>query len=344
MDISYKWGESTKTESVYIAQKQDGQLFKLPIAIDIYTDGKTERHQVWLSGKSDTLTFKLSAQPALVNVDADKVLVTQKTDHKTPAEFDFQYFNAPLFLDRYEALEFATANQDDKTAQKIIVAALNDKFSGLRMKALEALNKKNEDIRNINADLRNAALPKVIELAKTDQNTQVKALALRTLAAMKDSANMEVFKQALASPSYEVEASALFGINEIDPATALKYAKGFEDDNVGDLMQVIVRIYASIGGDAKWPYVYNRYVNGTLQEQIHLTEKLSGMIGGLKNPEYVHQGIEELKWMGITYKKKGAAEFIIKHLNTIKEARSKINDTAALKEIDEAIEAINQAK
>jgi len=214
----------------------------------------------------------------------------------------------------------------------------------LRMKALEALNIKNEDIRNINADLRNAALPQIIGLAKTDQNTQVKALALRTLAALKDPANMEIFKNALASPSYEVEASALFGINEIDPATAFKYAKGFENDNVGDLMQVIVKVYASVGGDDKWPYVYNRYVNGTLQEQIHLTEKLSGMIGGLKNPQYVHQGIEELKWMGVTYKKKGAASFIIKYLNGIKETRTKLNDTAALKDIDEAIEAINNAK
>jgi aminopeptidase N len=344
LDISYRWDENTKTETVYVAQKQDGQVFKLPIAVDIYVSGNTERRRVWLNGKADTLSFKLPAKSALVNLDADKVLVAQKTDHKTPGEFNFQYFNAPLYLDRYEAVEFALQNQNDQNAQKIIVAALSDRFSGLRLKALQVLNMKNEDLRNINKDLRAAALPKIVELAETDQNTQVRASALRTLAALKDPANMEAFKKALGSPSYEVEASALYGMNEIDPTVAMQYAAGFENDNVGDLTQVIVRVYATIGGDAKWPYVYHRYVDGTLQEQIHLTDKFSGMIISLKNPEYVHRGIEELKLMGITYKKQGAAPYIMKYLDRIKEARSKIGDQQSAAEVSEALRQINEAK
>jgi aminopeptidase N len=212
------------------------------------------------------------------------------------------------------------------------------------MKALQVLNMKREDIRNINDDLRKMALPQVIELAGNEQNTLVRAFAIRTLAPLKDKANIKLFKNALASPSYEIEASALYAINEIDPAAALKYAASFESDNMGNLMQAIVRVYATSGGDAKWPYVYQRYVNGTLQEQIHLTEKFAGMIGGLKNPEYVQQGIAELKFMGITYKKDGAAPYIIKYLNAVKEARNKINDIAASKDITDAIEQINNAK
>ncbi|HJP64477.1 MAG TPA: M1 family metallopeptidase [Mucilaginibacter sp.] len=344
LDISYNWDESSKIETVYLAQKQDGQIFKLPMAIDIYIDGKTERRRVWVNGKTDTLSFRLRAKPALVNVDADKVLVAKKNDHKTLEEYVFQYANAPLYLDRFEAIDFASRSQDDKSAQKIIVAALSDRFSGLRMKALQVLNSKKEDIRNINKDLMDAALPRIIELAGKDTNTLVRALALRTLVALKDPANMDVFKKALTSPSYQVEASALYGLNEIDPAIAVKYAERFEADNLGDLTQTIVRVYASNGGDAKWPYVYRRYVNGTLQEQIHLTEKFSGMIGGLANPEYVRQGIAELKFMGITYKKDGAAPYIIKYLNSVKEARNKINDIASVKDITEAIEQINAAK
>lgn len=344
LDVSYGWDEASKTETIYLAQKQDGQTFKLPMAIDIYADGKTDRHKVWMNEKTDTISFKVSAKPALVNVDADKVLVAQKNEHKSPDEYVFQYFHAPLYLDRYEAVEFASKNQDDKNAQKVIVAALNDRFSGLRMKALQTLTMNKEDIRNANKDLRDAALPQVIELAKTDQNTQVRAYALRTLAALKDPKNMDVFKKALTSPSYEVEASALYGINEIDPAVAVKYAEGFEGDNVGNLTQAIVRVYATTGGDAKWPYVYQRYVNGTLQEQIHLTEKFSGMIGGLKNPDYVRQGIEELKFMGIKYKKDGAAPYIIKYLNSTKEARNKLNDHTAVQDITAAIQQINDAK
>lgn len=344
LDISYRWDENSKIETVYISQKQDGQLFKLPIAIDTYHNGIVERHKVWINSRNDTLTFKIAAKPELVNVDADKVLVVSKTDHKSLDEYVFQYAHAPLYLDRYEAIDFASRNQDNKSAQKIIVAALNDRFSGLRMKALQVLNMNKEDIRNINQDLRNAALPAVAELAGTDQNNQVRAYALRTLGAVKDPKYTSVFIKAFTSQSYQVEASTLYGLNEIDPATAVKYAGKFEADNTGDLTQVIARVYATNGGDEKWPYVYHRYVNGTLQEQIHLTEKFSSMIGTLKNPEYVQQGIAELQTMGIKYKKDGAAPYIIKYLNTLKEARNKLNDATAVKNIATAIEQINDAK
>jgi len=344
LDITYKWNEASKIETVYIVQKQDGQIFKLPIAIDIYTGSKTERHKVWLNGKTDTLSFKLMTRPNLMNVDADKILVAQKSDHKTLDEYVFQYFNAPLYLDRYEALEFSSQNQGDKSAQKVIVAALSDKFSGLRLKTLETLASDKKDFKTLDNDLKDAALPRIIEMAGKDDNTLVRTYAIRTLGTLKDPAYMAVFKKALSSPSYQVDAAALFGINEIDPAAALKFAAGFEDDNKGDLTQAIVRVYATSGGDTKWPYVYQRYVNGTLQEQIHLTEKFSDMIGGLKNPAYVRQGIAELKFMGITYKKKGAASFIIKYLNKIKEERRKLNDAASEKDIIEAIDQINNAK
>ncbi|QTE41012.1 MULTISPECIES: M1 family metallopeptidase [Mucilaginibacter] len=344
LDISYHWDETAKTEYVYIAQKQDGQVFKLPIAIDIYINGKTERHKIWLNAKADTLSLKLIAKPTLVNVDADKVLVAQKTDHKTLEQFVFQYFNAPLYLDRYEALEVSGNNQGDKGAQKVIFAALNDKFSGLRLKALETLASDKKDFMTLDKDLKDTTLPRVMELAKNDDNTLVKTYALRILGSLKNLKYMEIFKKAISSPSYQVDAAGLIGINEVDPVAALKFAVRFEDDNIGDLTQAIVRVYAASGGDAKWPYVYQRYVNGTLQEQIHLTEKFSRMIESLKNPEYVRQGIAELKYMGITYKKDGAAPYIIKYLKAVKEARDKTNDITASKDITEAMKLIENAK
>lgn len=96
LDISYKWDANTKTESVYMSQTQEGKAFILPMAVDVYADGKTERHQVWMRSKIDTLTFKLASQPNLVNVDAEKIMLSKKTDHKTLEELLFQYQHAPL--------------------------------------------------------------------------------------------------------------------------------------------------------------------------------------------------------------------------------------------------------
>ena len=345
LDISYQWDEVSKTETIVLTQNQDSQLFKLPIAIDLYAhDGKIGRHRVMMNTQSDTLRFKISAKPDLVNVDADKILVAQKNDHKTADEYAFQYFHAPLYLDRYEALEFASKNQDNKTTQKIIIAALHDRFSGLRNKAIQVLNMNKEDLRNINQSLKNAAIPELADLAENDENTLVRASALVTLASLKDPSNLNLFKKALTSQSYKVEAAGLHGINEIDPNLAMQEAAKFENDNIGDLTQQIVRVYATAGGDAKWPYVYNRYVNGTLQEQIHLTEKFCEMIGRLKKSAYVLQGIEELKQIGIRYKKDGAAPYISKYLANIRNARTQQNDLESAKTADIAIKEINDAK
>jgi len=344
LDITYQWDENTKTETVAVSQTQEGQVFKLPVAIDIYVGNKTEHHQVVISTRADTVRFNIASKPDLVNFDADKVLVTQKIDHKTAEDFAYQYKHAPLYLDRYEALDFASKNEDDKAAQAIIIAALHDRFSGLRNKAIQALNINREDIRNINKDLEEAAIPQLIALGQNDENTLVRTAALVTLAPLKAPTNLKLFENALTSPSYEVEAAGLHGINEIDPNLAMQEALKFENDNEGDLTQQIVRVYATIGGDGKWPYVYSRYVKGTLQEQIHLTEKFSEMIGRLKNPGYVQQGIEELKRMGIKYKDSGAAPYISKYLVKIKEARAQQNDAQSVGEVDEAVKAIDEAK
>src|SRR3569833_106008 len=46
LDISYKWDEIAKRESVYLSQNQEGQVFRLPLAINIYVAGKTYRHNI----------------------------------------------------------------------------------------------------------------------------------------------------------------------------------------------------------------------------------------------------------------------------------------------------------
>src|SRR5271165_2147166 len=83
LDIDYHWDNTTKTQSVYLKQTQGGQTFLLPMAVDIYTDGRKVRYEAWVRNRYDTLTFNAPEKPDLVNVDADKTLLAKKTDHKT---------------------------------------------------------------------------------------------------------------------------------------------------------------------------------------------------------------------------------------------------------------------
>jgi aminopeptidase N len=338
LTISYKWDDAAKTETVYLQQTQDGQIFKLPMAIDIYAGGKKERHKVWMNDKADTLTFQVASKPDLVNVDGDKVLIVQKTDNKTLDEFVFQYFNAPLYLDRFEAITAAAANQSDKGAQKVLIAALKDKYYGLRIKAIRALNMSNDQIHN-------AALPILASSAQTDDNTLARAAAITALGKLKASGNMDIFKQALKSQSYAVQGAALTAISQLDPAQALPLAKGFEKDNKGALTQAIITVYARAGGDEQWSYVFNGYNEGAPQIKFNMIMgPFSTMVGHIDNAEYALQGIAAIKDFGVKYKKFGIAPNVIGRLNDIKAERTKMKDDTSVKAVDDAIKAINDAQ
>jgi len=337
LDISYKWDDASKTETVYLAQKQDGQTFKLPFAVDIYTGGKKERHKVWMNDKADTLTFKVNSKPDLVNVDGDKVLLCAKTDNKTLDEFVFQYFNAPLYLDRFEAINAAAAHQSDKGAQKVMIAAMKDKYYGLRIKAIRALNMSIDDIHN-------AALPVLTSLAQTDDNTLVRAAALTALGKLKMGGNMNLFKQSLTSQSYAVQGAALNGIALLEPARALPLAKGFEKDNKGALTQAIITVYAKAGSDDQWAYVLKGFNESTPQVKYNMiTGSFGDMVAHLTNPANAMQGINAIKEFGVKFAR-FVGQPVIAKLNDIKTKRAKLNDDAGVKAIDDAIKAIGEAK
>ncbi|SEO18762.1 M1 family metallopeptidase [Mucilaginibacter sp. OK283] len=337
LDISYKWDDATKTQTVYLQQSQDGQIFKLPMAIDIYTGGKKTRHKVWMNNQNDTLTFKLDSKPDLVNVDGDKILLTKKTDHKTLQEFAFQYFNAPLYLDRLEAINAAADKQSEKDAQKVLIAALNDKYYGLRDKAIRTIKLDNDAIRN-------AAQPILARLAQTDDNTLVQAQAIAALGSLKASGNMNLFKQALSRQSYAVQGAALNAINLLDPALAMNLAKNYEADNKGGLTAAMMNVYATSGTDAQWTFVYKQFDEAAPQAKYNALDKFSAMAGRVQKPEYAQQGISQIKDFGIKYKPQGIADPAIKFITDIKEKRAQMHDDATVKVADDAIKQINDAK
>ncbi|RWY49426.1 M1 family metallopeptidase [Mucilaginibacter gilvus] len=334
LNISYKWDDATKTQTVYLQQTQDGNDFTLPMAIDIYAGGKKTRHQVWMREKTDTLTFLVASKPDLVNVDGDKILLTKKTDSKTLDEYAFQYFNAPLFLDRYEAVDFAKTRQNEKAAQKIIIAAMQDKFYPLRIKAIVAANLTSYD------DVRNAAVPVLVKLAQTDDNNLVRAAAITALGRLKASGNMNLFKQALTSQSYAIQGAAMNAIGMISPTDAVALAKTYQNDAEGALKQAVLGVYSANGTDAEWPYYYDAFKNGDPNAQFQMIRKTAEYAGRVKSPEYAQQAITTIGELGVKYKQFGVAPTVIQLLTSIKDARTKMGDTASATAADKAIEPL----
>lgn len=334
LTINYNWDEATKTQTVYLKQTQAGDAFQLPMAIDLYAGGKKVRQQVWMRTKTDTLTFSAPSKPDLVNVDADKVLLTRKTENKSTAEYGFQYTHAPLYLDRFEAITYASSHQGEKAGRDIMFAALKDKFYELRIKTINALSLTNEDVRN-------GAQPMLESLAKADESTLVRAAALTALAKLNLPGNLATFKQALTSPSYAIESAALNGMAKIDPAQAMASAKSLEKDNKGALTQAIISIYTEQGNAEQWPFVYTNYKILEPQGQFDLLPKFAAMVTRLTDPEAARKGIDVLKTMGVRFKSYGVSPYVIGMLNTVKSGRTKLNDAASVQAVDQAIADIN---
>ncbi|WP_439699106.1 M1 family aminopeptidase [Mucilaginibacter sp. AW1-7] len=336
LNISYSWDETSKKQSIYLQQTQSGQIFTFPFAVDIYVAGKKERHQVWMRSKADTLTFTLPLKPDLVNVDGDKLLLAKKTDHKTLEEYAFQYQQAPLYLDRYEAIEAATSSQKTPLGQKILLGALKDKYFGLRLKALRALNMDNDTIRT-------AAYPLIADIAQKDDNPLAQAQAIVLLGKYRKPTDLELLKQALKSQSYTVQGAALWAINQINPTEAMTLAPLYEKDNEGDLTNALFTVYTANAGDDKWDYIFTFYMSRFQESRYKLTDKFAAYIGRIKSQEHALQGITEIKKLGVEFKKYVGPQ-IIAVLTKLKTQRAGLNDTASASAIDDAIAEINKAK
>jgi aminopeptidase N len=338
LDITYNWDEATKTEKVFVAQNQQGQIFQLPIAVDVYAGGKTERHQVWLSHSKDTLSFTLPTRPDLVNVDAEKILLTKKTDHKTVAELAFQYQHAPLYMDRFEAFFAALSQQSTPEGKQLLIATLKDKYYGLRIRAIKA-------IRTEDAAVMAAGLPIAADLAKNDPKYPVRAAALSLLGKTNSAAYKDLYVASLNSSSYSVRGAALTALNTIAPEQAFKTAKELQPQAEGPVAQAIVAVYAANGSDAEWPYVIAAFKKASVQAKVdNAIKTMPKIIGKMANHAYVAEGINSIKDVAISYKKYGIAPKLIASLEQIAKDRTAMNDSEDAKAADDAIKQINDAK
>jgi len=218
LDINYDYNIPGKTSKVIIKQTQTGKIFKVPIAIDIYHGADKKRYNVWLEHKVDTFAFPTVSKPELINVDGDKILLCEKTEHKTLDNYIFQYINAGLYLDRREAINFAARSQtDDNKALDFLKAALKDKYHGLRLFTLQRLNITNDSVKK-------SVEPLLVDMATNDPKSVVRAGAIEAMGKYKNVTYKPLFLKSLRDSSYSIAGKALVALAAIDTSAALKEA------------------------------------------------------------------------------------------------------------------------
>jgi aminopeptidase N len=218
LNITYRYDEAAKKVIVTVSQSQLGTIFKVPVAIDIYNGANKTRYKVWVQNKMDTFSFASSTKPDLVNFDGDKMLLCTKSENKTLDEYIHQYKYAGTYVDRREAIDFASQHQDDVRAIAFLKTALKDRYEGLRMIAVTQLDMGNENVKKEMESI-------LVELAKAEPKRLVKAAAIAKLGAYKKSEYAPLFKAAINDSSYTVAANALEALYDVDSVSAKAEAK-----------------------------------------------------------------------------------------------------------------------
>ena len=290
VDIDYIYDDAAGKATVVVKQNQKtGKIFKLPFAIDVYNGAEKVRYNVWSNDAVDSFSFNYTKRPDLINVDGDKVMLWTKKDNKTLDNYIHQYKYAGNYVDRREAIDFASTKLNDPTAVALLKTALNDKYEGLRNFAISKVDLKKEAIKN-------SFESTLLDLAKKDKYATVRAAAIEKLGDYKKSEYLELFKNAVNDSSYTVAGNALMALGKTDAAVASAIAKQMSEKPAkGILKEAVMNEIVKSGDESMADKIIGEFAKMPLgQAKFQFLNTLSTYLIAVKNPEKVKWGVEEI--------------------------------------------------
>ena len=290
LDINYSYDDASRKEQVIVNQTQAGdKVFKLPVAVDIYNGTNKTRYQVWAKNKADTFYFNADKKPDLINFDGDKILLAEKKENKTLDEYIFQYKYAGSYVDRREAIDFASKNQTDPKAVDFLKTALKDKYDGLRNFTIGKLDLKNENVKQ-------AVEPVLIDLAKNDSKRTVKANAISKLDQYKNPVYAAIFKTAINDSSYTVSANALTALSDVDSAAAINEAKRLSTQPAkGRLTIAITTILIKSGDESSAEMILTSFEKMSFsRNKLAMAQSVGDFLSKVKKMEIFKRGVDDI--------------------------------------------------
>ena len=270
------------TAEVIIEQTQKtGKVFMLPIAVDVYINGKAERYNVWTKTAKDTFYFKAPSKPELINVDADKILLAEKTDNKSEENFIAQFKYAKNYLDRREAIDFFA-----KKTMTDVSKGLTDKFAGIRLFTIQRIA-----ATPFKSD--KAVLSTIEDIAKNDKDKKTKAAAISFLVKNADAKYLPIYQTAVNDSSYTVAGAALKGLIALDGDNAYNTAKKYSNDAKGALGSAITEVLIAKGTEADFEFISNAYKNAPPnQDKVTQSTQFASYLTKLNDVSNIKKGVD----------------------------------------------------
>ena len=286
LDISYNYniaGLPGLAEVIVKQTQKTGKIFTIPMAVDVYTSGTRERYNVVADALVDTFYFKARTMPELINVDADKTVLAEKTDNKTEANFIAQWKYAKNYLDRKEAIDFFA-----KKSMPDIAKGLTDKYAGIRGYTIQKIGTTPYKTDKV-------VLEDMEKIARTDNNKKVRASAIGFLVKTSDNKYLPIYQAAVTDSSYSVAGAGLRGLAQTDPSNAYTLAKKYRGDAKGVLGTEVKTIFYSKGSEEDFDFILSAYKDAPLSfEKISGSDKFADYLIKLNDLNKIKAGIDQV--------------------------------------------------
>lgn len=313
LEIRHNYIDSLKTYVVSVSQKQDfGQfpVFRLPVEVDIYSNGKSERKHIVVTKPFEEFSFPVERRPDFVNFDAEKVLLCNKEEKLSLKERVFQYKNAPLYADRLEALKECATLPSIPEAAEVILLALQDKNEDIRERAINLLEK-------VPTDHKSKIKEILKELAVKDPKSAVRAAAIEYLASnYQDEDLLPVFRKGVNDPSYAVIGRSLSALGKRNSTEAMEIAQRFESEKSIQLQREVAQIYAKYGNDSNQPFFVQLASKSTSWGQVAFANTYTEFLKRCSDST-INAGLVHLEKIGRTEENRWIRYFGIKGIKDL---------------------------
>jgi len=284
VDYGYENGKAT----IKIKQTQDTsvQTFTLPVKVDIYAGGQKIRKEILIDSREQTFSFEVSAKPELIDFDVDKIIVGEVNDNKVADNYYFQYKNAPTYANRIEALQFIMQSKA-KSGQQLLLTALKDPSGDLRALSIEGLNL--ED-----AEIKAAAIPVLLQIAKTDKDTEARAAAISKLAETGDQTYKALLTEGIKDRSYKVIAASIAGLTKMAPQEGIAALTSLDQDTKDHIASSVASLYIADPKDEHQPFYDNIMAKGNRNEIFEVIGQYFQYLRANTNPSVTERGVKSI--------------------------------------------------
>jgi len=178
-DVKWNYNQRNRSVQLRVKQKQDGNLFKMPVKVRI----DDIVHTVWVEDKELLYEIPVKERPELVIFNAGMLIPCDLTFNKPISEWILQLEKGPHILDRVAAIQVLKKKKGRRVVELALLdAAKSDPFWGVRKEAVNGF-----------AALKSKKYSKDLMSLSNNQDNRVRRSIWRALQNYKDDEEVSIF-------------------------------------------------------------------------------------------------------------------------------------------------------